>query len=525
MYPKTKAIPSLLRSTTFLFFLTVFFTQQALARNWAEEFTHITKDYPGSFSYEETAKKNYEGITLNILAHVKPNMGEPVALHAKQFEKLTGAKINVHHISFGKLYQEGLWGLKKTKSNGNSIYDIVFYGSLWLPDFVEHVAPIPQYWLDSIEYKMVMPFHKGIAMWNGTPYQPTIDGDRHFFQYRKDVFEEEHFKKSFKQNFGRDLAPPKTWKEANEVAAFFHGRKYKGKELYGTVEITNKDNLMFSHFIKRAAPYAKHPEVKGGFFFDLETMKPLINTPGFVEALKDYVETQQYYPPDKQSHLYNLSDVNQLFGEGCCVFVDNWDDSFASGMEKTSSIFNAVGSLLSPGSRKVWNRKTNQWDDFPEVNYAPYIAWGWNSVVAKKSKNQKAAFDFLGFFANEANHKADILIGRFGVNPFRIGDLDKSFWMSYAGWNEQVVDQYIQTFKQQSENKNRVFDLRIHNVGLYMQSLSVGVARALMKRSTPQAALDEVAAQWEKITQEVGIDKQREAYRNVVQLEDNLLEF
>ena len=43
--------------------------------------------------------------------------------------------------------------------------------------------------------------------------------------------------------------------------------------------------MLGNYFIKRAAPYAKHPEVGGGFYFDLETMEPLINTPGFVAAL------------------------------------------------------------------------------------------------------------------------------------------------------------------------------------------------------------------------------------------------
>ena len=48
--------------------------------------------------------------------------------------------------------------------------------------------------------------------------------------------------------------------------------------------------------------------------------------------------------------------------------------------------------------------------------------WGWAVGVAKKSKEKEMAFDYLCFFANEANHQADIGIGRFGVNPFRDAD-------------------------------------------------------------------------------------------------------
>ena len=48
-------------------------------------------------SYEETSKKDYSGRTLTINTHAIPVMGEPTALHAEQFEKLTGAKVEVTH--------------------------------------------------------------------------------------------------------------------------------------------------------------------------------------------------------------------------------------------------------------------------------------------------------------------------------------------------------------------------------------------------------------------------------------------
>ena len=46
----------------------------------------------GDCSYEKMSKKNYKGKTLKINTHAIPVMGEPTALHAEQFEKLTGSK-------------------------------------------------------------------------------------------------------------------------------------------------------------------------------------------------------------------------------------------------------------------------------------------------------------------------------------------------------------------------------------------------------------------------------------------------
>mgnify|MGYP000382981332 CR=1 FL=1 len=466
------------------------------------------------YSYEQIRKRDYQGQTLRILVHEKPNMGEPVELHANQFSQLTGAKVELTFVPFGDLYPRLLWGLR------NHWYDVVFYGSLWLPDTFEYLHPMLDSMKASHQFQDIIPYHKSIATWNDTIYQVPIDGDRHYFQYRTDAFTDIKLQRLYFQKYQKPLVPPKTWQEVNQQAEFFHGRAIgENQAINGLVEITKMQDLMFSNFIKRAAPYAKHPEVKGGFFFELSTMKPLINTPGFVEALEDFVTAHNYYP--KGGKQFGLADVNQSFASGEAVFCDSWDDSFIFAMQKDSPTFNKVSAAISPGSHKVWNRVKGQWDHFPEVNYAPYIAWGWTSAVTANANNPDMAFDFLGFFSNQKNHYSDLLIGRFGVNPYRMLDIDESFWRDQAGWDPVIAKAYIQSFVDQSASKNRVYDLRIHKSGLYMKALSIGITRATTGRSSPQEALDDVARKWWELNREIGIDKQRRAYANVVKLEDS----
>ncbi|MCW8887380.1 MAG: extracellular solute-binding protein [Motiliproteus sp.] len=466
--------------------------------------------------YSDTvlAKKDYSGLTLRVLVHEKPNMGEPVERHARQFSKLTGAKMVLHHVPFGELYPRVLWGLR------NNWYDIIFFGSLWLPDTAPFLHPMPQSMLDSPQHRDIIPYHQQIATWENSVLQVPIDGDRHFFQYRLDVFEDPNLQVQHLKQFNKALSVPKTWKEVNEVAAFVHGKTLaNGETISGLVEITKKDDLLFSNFIKRAAPYAKHPDITGGFYFDLATMEPRINSPGFVRALEDFIESQAYYPPGGED--FGLADVNRSFGEGSSLMTDSWDDSFIYAMQTNSPIYNKVSATISPGSKEVWNRQTQQWDHFPDINYAPYIAWGWTSAVAAKTPHPEAAFDFLGFFGNEKNHNEDLLIGRFGVNPFRNSDLNADFWIQGAGWREDITRAYIKSFEMQKQISNRVFDLRIHSGGLYMKALSIGVKRALLGISSAQQALDDVAHQWRKLNETIGVEKQRQAYRNVVRLEDS----
>ena len=72
-------------------------------------------------------------------------------------------------------------------------------------------------------------------------------------------------------------------------------------------------------------------------------------------------------------------------------------------------------------------------------------------------------------------------------------------------------------------SKNRVFDLRVPGVNQFMtSSMAAGVAKALAGQETPQKALDGVAEEWRQIVDRIGKERVRDAYKNVVALEDNL---
>ena len=361
-----------------------------------------------------------------------------------------------------------------------------------------------------------------MATWEEQIVQFPVDGDRHYLKYRTDVIDDPELQRSYQEATGNELRVPQTWKEYAEIASFFNGTEVSGRTVYGSAEVTKRDDLMFSAFISRAAPYAKHPEVGGGFFFELETMTPLINTPGFVEALSDMVAAEQYWPPGGNN--FGLSDEIFSFGGGETVFSYSWDDAYVQALQADSPIREAVAAAPLPGSERVWNRKTDSWDEFAEVNYAPYITWGWTSAVTACSANKDAAFDYLGFFSNPENTASDLTIGRFGVNPYRTSHFDVNFWTSEAGWPEQAATSYIDTLETYEASTNRVFDLRIPGVNEYMTSLAAGVAQAIAGQLEPQAALDAVAQEWADITERYGVEEQQRAYANIVQLEDNLRE-
>ena len=478
----------------------------------------IEKDVPGIGSYESIDAKDYSGRTLNIITHAVPVMGEPTALHAKQFEELTGAKVNVVHVPFGDLFQRIMIPFQ-TKQDA---YDVLFYGSLWIGDLNNYLAPVPQKYLDSGAMKEVTLNYQDVAKWGNTMIQFPVDGDRNYLKYRSDIFNDPKMQARYKKDTGKDLRVPQTWEEYNAVAKYFSGWDWSGngKKNYGTAEVTKRDDLMFSAFIGRAAPYAKNPNVKGGFFFDLKTMKPLINTPGWVRGLALLVDAQKAFPPGGNN--FGLGDEIFSFGGGQALMSYTWDDAFIQAMQKDSPIRNKVAAAPLPGASEVWNRDTGKWDKCSPPNRAPYITWGWTSAVSKMSKNKDMAFDFLAFFSNQANTVHDLQIGRFGVNPYRTTHFDPNFWVEKLGWDRKVADTYVETLSGMDKSQNRVFDLRVPGVGQFMSSLAAGVSKAMAGQETPQKALDGVAKEWTQIVKRIGKDRVRDAYKNVVALEDNL---
>ena len=478
----------------------------------------IEADVPGMCSFESIDAKDYSGRTLNIITHAVPVMGEPTALHAKQFEELTGAKVNVVHVPFGDLFQRVMMPFQANQD----AYDVLFYASLWIGDFNSYLAPVPAEYFKTESMQDVTLNYKDVATWGDTMIQYPVDGDRHYLKYRTDIFDNPEMQAKYKKETGKELKVPETWEEYNEIAVFFSGWDWDGdgETNYGSAEVAKRDDLMFSAFISRVAPYAKHPDVKGGFFFDLETMEPLVNTPGWVRGLEQFVAAQKAFPPGGNN--FGLGDEIFSFGGGQTLMSYSWDDAFIQAMQEDSKIRNKVAAAPLPGASEVWNRKTKQWDKFDPVSRAPYITWGWTSAVSKMSKNKDMAFDFLCFFSNQANTLHDLQIGRFGVNPYRTSHFDPKFWIEKLGWDQKTATTYVETLSGMDLSKNRVFDLRVPGVGQFMSSMAAGVSKALAGQETPQKALDQVAEEWRQIVDRIGKDKVRAAYQNVVALEDNL---
>ncbi|TKB09788.1 MAG: sugar ABC transporter substrate-binding protein, partial [Mesorhizobium sp.] len=111
-------------------------------------------------------------------------------------------------------------------------------------------------------------------------YGVSLDGDFQTWVYRTDLLGDADEKKAFSDKYGYELAAPKTWKQHDEIAAFF---QRPGKGLFGSTDLRNQGwgyTNWYQRYVSMASP--------NQFLFD-DTGKPLINSEQGIAATSEYI--------------------------------------------------------------------------------------------------------------------------------------------------------------------------------------------------------------------------------------------
>src|SRR5688500_5260104 len=74
-----------------------------------------------------TVPMQFDGLTVNVLTFVGPQVAEPLLRRGRDFTALTGAKINVVTVPNSELYQEALTDI----ASGTNSYDAFLFAPSW----------------------------------------------------------------------------------------------------------------------------------------------------------------------------------------------------------------------------------------------------------------------------------------------------------------------------------------------------------------------------------------------------------
>ena len=78
------------------------------------------------------AQMKYDGVTVNVMTFTGPQIAEPLQRRAPDFEKLTGAKINVITVPFSDLYKK----LLTDWASGTNSIDAAVFAPQWMVDYI-----------------------------------------------------------------------------------------------------------------------------------------------------------------------------------------------------------------------------------------------------------------------------------------------------------------------------------------------------------------------------------------------------
>ncbi len=460
--------------------------------------------------------RRHDGVTVNIMTFTGPQIAEPLQRRAPDFEKLTGAKINVVTVPFSDLYQK----LLTDWATGTNAIDAAVFAPQWMVDYVaaglledltDRVAKDTALQIDDIA-----PFFREFSQqYGGRTYLITLDGDFQMVYYRKDHFQ------------AAGLEAPKTWDDYVAAAKALHGKDLNGdgQPDYGSCIAKKRNAQSYWMISSIAGAFLQSKGTSQGGFFDTRNMKPLYNNDAFGKALDVYLETTKYGPPDEIN--LDVGDTRALFTTGRCALTLDWGDIGTLAIDKTTSkVVDKVGSVILPGSKQVLNRDTGKLEPcnpslcphaVDGVNHAPFAAFGgWSGGINKKApaKVKDAAYDFISYMSQPAQSNVDVTIGRTGFNPYRISQFKNlELWVK-AGMSEAAAKDYLGAIEASLNSPNMMLDLRIPKNQQYQQVvLDTALARLLAKEIDKAAAMRAIETGWEEITEELGRDKQLAAYK------------
>ncbi|AKP00059.1 ABC-type sugar transport system, periplasmic component (plasmid) [Marinovum algicola DG 898] len=453
---------------------------------------------------------DYSGVTLTVSTQNGPFIASALKTAADSWQEKTCGTVEIVEFPFSELYPKFLTAMSQQTGD----FDVIGFIPAWAPDFAPFLSTMPAEMQQGPAWEDIHPVYRERLMsWGGEVKSATMDGDMHMLNYRADLFEDEANKAAFKEQYGYDLAAPVTWDQYYDIAEFFTASDAVD---FGTAEAYRRGGQQFWYFFSHAASYTNNPNTPGAMFFDPETMDAQINNPGWLKALEDYKRGLEFNPPGALNN--GSGDVRPLYSGGTVAMNIDWADSGVLGATE-GAIAGNVRTAVLPGATEIWNSETESWDSFDSPVASPFLAFGgWQLAVPGDSRNSEAAWSYVSEVTSPEISGQAIVTANTGVNPYRLSHYENLDNWS-AIFTPAEAKSYLTAQRASLDADNVALDLRLPGFFSYTEVLEIELSKAIAGQVAPQEALDAIAAEWNKLTDEFGRDNQLAAYRAAMGLD------
>lgn len=464
----------------------------------------------------------FAGQHVTVLVVDSQPIGGPLLEIKPEFEAATGATLEIVQVPHAELFEN----LNSDLTNGTGKYDACIAGAWWLGELVagNYLVPYDRYYQDrrfpAWDIKQVLPAPRSLLEFGGHKYMVANDHDGQVMYYRRDLLADAQHRAAFQKAYGYPLAVPATWDQFRDVAQYFNGKDLNGdgEPDHGVLLPLRVGAQGMFHFMSLSAPFVIGPANPGLYWFDPQTMKPLLDSPGHVRALTVLVDLVRFGP--KEMLNWDLGRGWDHFLSGRAALTLTWGDLGALAQQPGSRVRGKVGSAQLPGTPEYYDVGRQKWVKTERPNRVGNTTGGsWAGVISRFSKAPAATYYLLALMASEPKSRVYAARGWDGIDPGRRYHLlppegsGRPDDYLKAGWDSADVHDYLQAYHDTFSNPLQLPYLRIPGAYSYWQLLDLHLAAAASGQLSPQAALKAASVDFEEITVRLGRNAQRSAYR------------
>jgi multiple sugar transport system substrate-binding protein len=442
----------------------------------------------------QAAKKLASGVTLNVTYESGLQALEPRNYSGPQWHDLTGVAHNVIELPHPDQYSKPI----AEHIAGSGAYDILEIEPAWIPSLanggvIEPIDDLAAKYLNLSDLEDYHPLYKILPTYKGKRWGFFDDGDQFQLYYRTDVFGDPKLQSAYKAKFNQELRVPATWDEYNQVAQFISDQL--APNVYGA-----------AHFRKFGSPgnqfaFLQQYRANAGKFFDPSSMKSLIAGPAGETTLKQMLAANKASIPGNDELDAVAQWVAWLQGKVAMIFSwpptgrmsENYSQrDKAISFVPQSSIAGKVGYAVMPGKNGE-------------------MASGYVKALAAGSPNREAAYLFMQWVTSPPVSLVRVMLPYTLRDPYRLSHYTSAQYR--ALW--PAAKDYLIGLSNAANTG--VVDMIMPGWQDYALSLD-RMCTAAWAGTDPKAALATAAAEWDQVTQKLGVDSQKAAYEQFQKL-------
>jgi multiple sugar transport system substrate-binding protein len=401
---------------------------------------------------------------------------------AKAFQDLTGIRI--------ELVEAEVLGVATNllldRMLGENWCDVALPATFDIPDLVAGDALIAH---DEFNHLGLPPFLDGDLLYSegdsfeGRTYGFQTDGDSYFPFYNRNILEDPGIAGTYADRFGRAFSKPSSWEELDRQIVHVHGA---GRDLGGGLLIRSPGFLEWEFWLRLLAR---------GIWPMNDDLAPQIHGAEGVAVLEDMIRIAPYLTPDHGGD-------NALF--------DNWIE-----FEKNRSFM----TMSRGGGQKYLQRRGGplrgrisfgqmpggEAPDTPDT--LPNFNWGWSYAVVKGGTAPELAHLFCRFAVTPVISAMAVRRGNGFFDPFRLSHYEDTEIGRIYGPEFLEAHRVSMT--------GAIPDFYLADRSAYFSSLFAALSQTLAGRQDPARALAQAADEWDLISSEGDLGKQRRRWRQL----------